>query len=235
MTLPKMILFDYGGTLMDGEWNPPRGDEAIMRCAEKNPRGLSPEELGRFAQELRQKLCAPMIAADRELHEWQFTRLLYETLQIELSIPVEEQEKIFFEAACVRLAPMPHIHELLAYLAGQGIRMGVVSNIMSSAGELKRRIAKHFALEQFDFIIASSDYGVGKPDPLIFQLALGKADLPPEDVWFCGDHPRCDVEGAHDAGMRPVWYCGAPEEPPACPHLHIQDWRELIQILKDIK
>ena len=232
---PKMVLFDYGGTLMDEAWDPDpfAGTRALMAYATKNPRGLAPEEIGTFARELHGVVCPPVHAFARELHEWQFTRLLYELLQIEFSIPVGELERVYYAAARVRLTPMPHIKELLAFLAEQNIRTGVVSNIMSSAGELRRRIEAHFSLDQFEFVIASSDYGVGKPDPLIFRLALAKANLPPEDVWFCGDNIRCDVEGAHAAGLRSIWYCDEQEEPPACPQLHIRDWRELIELLKE--
>jgi len=237
MTLPEMILFDYGGTLMDEAWDPDpfAGTRALMAYAVRNPRGLPPEEIGRFADALHGRVCVPVHKFARELHEWQFTRLLYELLQIEFSIPVEEQERVYYEAERVRLAPMPRVMELLGFLEARGIRKGVVSNIMSSAGELRRRIGARFSLDRFDFIIASSDYGVAKPDPLIFQLALAKAGLKPEDVWFCGDNIRCDIEGAHAAGMQAIWYCGEPEEPPACPHVHIQDWRELIEILKGLQ
>jgi len=232
---PKMILFDYGGTLMGEDWDPPRGDEAILRHAVRNPLGLTPEGLGRFAEGLRGELCGPVIARRRELHEWQFTRLLYETLQIEFAIPVEEQERVFFQAAAIRSEPMPHIQELLDFLDARGIRKGVVSNIMSSGKELRRRIAEHFSLEQFEFIIASSEYGVGKPDPLIFKLALAKAALRPEDVWFCGNDNRCDIEGAQAAGLRAVWYdFDHDEDRPPCPHIQIHDWRELIEILKEL-
>jgi len=234
---PKIILFDYGGTLMDEAWDPDpfAGTRALMAYVIKNPRGLGAEEIGRFAQGLHGTVCAGVHALARELHEWQFTRLLYESLQIEFSLPVEALERAYYAAARVRLAPTPYIRELLAFLAGQDIRAGVVSNIMSSAGELKRRIAEHFSLEQFDFIVASSDYGVAKPDPLIFRLALAKAGLEAEDVWFCGDNIRCDVEGARAAGIQPVWYCcDEQEEPPKCPHLHICDWRELIEILREL-
>jgi len=232
---PKMVLFDYGGTLMDEAWDPDpfAGTRALMAYVVRNSRGLGAEEIGRFAQELHGKVCPPVHAFARELHEWQFTRLLYELLQLEFSIPLEELERVYYAAARTRLAPMPHIKELLAFLAGQGIRAGVVSNIMSSVEELKRRMEAHFSLNQFDFVIASSDYGVAKPDPLIFQLALAKADLPPGDVWFCGDNIRCDVEGACAAGMQPVWYSDGQEAPPGCPHLHVRDWRELIGILKE--
>ena len=231
-----MILFDYGGTLMDEAWDPDpfAGTRALMAYATRNPRRLAPEDIGRFAQGLHSTACTPVHKLARELHEWQFTRLLYESLQIEFSIPIEEQERVYYAAARVRLAPMPYIKELLGFLEARGIRKGVVSNIMSSAGELKRRIEEHFSLAQFDFIVASSDYGVAKPDPLIFQLALAKADLPPEDIWFCGDNIRCDIAGAYAAGMRAVWYCDEPEEPPVCPHLHVRGWRELIEMLKEL-
>lgn len=61
---------------------------------------------------------------------------------------------------------------------------------------------------RFEFVIASSEYMVRKPNPRIFRLALQKAGLSPDRVWFCGDNVRADVEGAHAAGLFPVWYEG---------------------------
>jgi len=242
MTLPKMILFDYGQTLLgEVEWDNLRGNAALLRHAVKNPRGITAEQLARFADELFYQTCWPVREIRRELHQWQFDRLLFGLLQIELSLTPEEQERVFFEHT-LKIAPMPHIEELLGLLRELGIRAGVVSNIMSSRTELERRIASYLPLQQFEFIIASSDYGIRKPDPLIFQLALAKASLPPGDIWFCGDHPRCDVEGSHAAGMYPVWYEShdlpdpRPDTTltaPNCPHLHIHSWRELIEILKE--
>ena len=241
MTLPKMILFDYGHTLLyDPVWDGLRGSEALMRYAVKNPRGRTAAQVSAFADELFDRVCTKQgWAIDREIHERQFNQLLYGLLQIEFSIPPQEQERVFYNAfICTQ--PMPHIEELLGFLASQGIRAGVVSNFSASAEQLRERIAQHLPLDRFEFTIASSEYGVRKPNPLIFDLALAKADLPPEDVWFCGDNPRCDVEGAHAAGMFPVWYENLAlenpwhePEPPACPHLHIHDWREFIEILKE--
>ena len=91
--------------------------------------------------------------------------------------------------------------------------------------------------------MASSEYLYRKPDKMIFEIALKKARLEPEDVWFCGDRLDWDVKGAADAGVFPVWYDsdaavrseenavareqGAPVE---C--LHIRDWSELIEKLE---
>ena len=243
LRMPGMILFDYGDTLLwEPEWNFLRGNEALLRYAVKNSRGLSAQEISRFADELFGTACRPVRAIDREIHEWQFLRSLYGLLQIEFSIPVEEQERVYYSAA-IRVEPMPHIEELLVFLEMENIRKGVVSNLMSSGAQLEERLANCLPECKFEFIIASSEYGVRKPDPLIFQLACAKVDLPPEEIWFCGDNPRCDVEGAHAAGMFPIWHENLtvasiwrdPSHPvPTCPHLYIHDWRELIEILRNL-
>ena len=239
---PKMILFDYGSTLVGcPECNWLRGREALMPYLTRNPRGLSAREIDHFSTALFRKLCEPAREMDLEIHGHQFLRAVNTLLQLEYSIPEAEQERILY-MHCMTLAPMPHIQELLDFLDARGIRKAVVSNITPSERELRRRISENLPGHEFEFILASSEYGVRKPDPLIFQLALAKADLPPEDIWFCGDNPRCDVEGSHAAGMFPIWYEELTmEDPwrdaslaaPACPHVHIHDWRELIEILKE--
>ncbi|HEX3044622.1 MAG TPA: HAD family hydrolase, partial [Bacillota bacterium] len=63
--------------------------------------------------------------------------------------------------------------------------------------------------QQFEFIIASSEYVFRKPHKRIFELALQKANLKPCEVWYCGDNAVCDVDGAADCGIFAVWYKGA--------------------------
>jgi len=243
MKCPEMILFDYGQTLTaEPEWDGLRGTRALMRHAVSNPRGLAPEEVSAYAGELHAQVCAPLHELRREMHEWQFMRLLYGLLQIEFSIPVQEQERVFY-AAAIRTVPMPHVEELLDFLDARGIRKGVVSNIMSSGQQLRGRIGQNLPRHAFEFVLASSDCGVSKPDPLIYRLAIAKAGMDPADICFCGDNPLCDVEGPHAAGLQAVWYEDLTLDflwrdparvPPRCPHLHIHDWRELINILKEL-
>lgn len=84
---------------------------------------------------------------------------------------------------------------------------------------------------------------IRKPNPLLFELALRKAHLSAGDVWFCGDSPSADVEGAFAAGIFPVWYEDLTMEnpwrekygfEPKAEHLHIHDWRELIEELEEM-
>jgi len=238
---PKMILFDYGHTLLaEPEWDFERGAAALLGCAKANPLGVTAQEVSAFIQGLWKKF-HQVLLMDMNHHEHQMMRLTVETLRLEFTVPLEDLEMTFWEN-CVELVPLPHIQELLDFLAEQNIRTGVVSNMTFSGAGLAARITKSLR-HSFDFIIASSEYGIRKPDPMIFQLAIAKANLPPEDIWFCGDNPRCDVDAASAAGMFPVWFTDntvpcpfrdVTQDEPLSPNLHINDWRELIMQLKDI-
>jgi putative hydrolase of the HAD superfamily len=113
-----------------------------------------------------------------------------------------------------------------------------------SGKALKARIDRLLPENRFEFLIASSEYMVRKPNPLIFELALKKANLSASDVWFCGDSPTADVEGAASVGVFPIWYEDltvknpfreSNSNEPNCEHLHINDWRELIDIVEGLK
>lgn len=67
-----------------------------------------------------------------------------------------------------------------------------------------------------------------KPNKHVFVLALKKAGLPPEDVWYIGDNYLCDVVGARNIGIFPVWYIGAIADPQGEDDvLTISHWNEL--------
>ncbi|MDR0896446.1 MAG: HAD family hydrolase [Oscillospiraceae bacterium] len=241
-TRPKMILFDYGHTLCyEPGFDNLRGTEAVMARASANPRNLSAQAITDYNRIFFADFHARRRAVNVELHEWQFQRLLYESLQIELDATPAEIERLFWEAAAPG-AVIPGAPEMLAYLKAQGIRTGVISNLMFSGQALKERLDRLLPGNGFEFIIASSEYMVRKPDPLIFNLALSKANLPAESVWYCGDSPVADVQGAAGVGIFPIWFrCKTIENPfaeglvdaPNCPHLCLHAWPELIALLEE--
>ena len=112
------------------------------------------------------------------------------------------------------------------------ISTGVISNIGWSGQALEHRLKDLFPSHRFAFVLASSEYGIRKPDPLLFQIALKKARLPGGKIWFCGDNPQADIQGAQAAGMFPVWYqAGQKDGALGFPHLAIASWRELMEAL----
>lgn len=56
----------------------------------------------------------------------------------------------------------------------------------------------------FDLVIISDEAGCEKPDPKIFQLALSKMNLQPEEVVYVGDNIYDDIKGADSAGIKPI-------------------------------
>ena len=98
-------------------------------------------------------------------------------------------------------------------MKNNGIRTGVISNIAYAATVVAQRIKRLLPENAFEFIITSSSYMFRKPNKRIFDLALEKAELAPEEVWYIGDQYECDIKGALSTGLFPVWYIGAIDLP----------------------
>lgn len=57
----------------------------------------------------------------------------------------------------------------------------------------------------FDAVIVSAEFGVGKPDPSIFEHALNRLDATAERTTMIGDSLVRDIDGATALGLRGVW------------------------------
>ena len=134
-----MILFDYGQTLVDEEFfDGVKGTEAVLRYATRNKYNKSAKEVQAYADELNREL--GRFDPERkhlfqvEVPNHMFTKYLYESQGIEISLRPEEIDRVFWNAAAPG-RPTERIGEFLAFLRESGIRTGVISNI-SYCGEV---------------------------------------------------------------------------------------------------
>lgn len=252
MKIPKMILFDYGQTLVDeGRFDGLKGTGAVLRYAVKNKYQKTAAqvqaaadainaELGRFDPKRR-----PLMQTELPSH--MFTAYLYESQGIELSIKSDEIDRVFWDAAAPGKAT-EGVEAFLAFLGRKNIRTGVISNITYSGNVVAERIHTCLPENSFEFVIATSEYLFRKPDKRIFELALEKAGLLSEEVWYIGDNYACDIVGAADAGLFPVWYLGGKGTGDVCERentpnggdkkagekagLVIREWRELMRMME---
>ena len=240
--LPKMILFDYGHTLAyEPNFDALRGERALQPYYRANPRGVSPEEVAEFSEALFQKIAKQARGGALEIHYRQFRQLVWEYLQIEVALPFEAMEDIYWDAASPGEV-MSGTADLLRALKRHQIRSGVISNLSFSGAALRARLDRLLPGNGFEFALASSEYVFRKPLPMLFAVALRKAGLDASDVWYCGDNPRCDVEGAAGVGIYPVWYRGGPAPDrsggaayaPSCQHLEVYAWEELTRLLDSL-
>ena len=241
MNKPKMILFDYGETLLShGTFDGVKGTNAVLKFAVSNKHGMTAEEIQAYAEEVNCDIGrykdGERFSYTREIHNRVFQQYLYESLGIEFSISSREIEDIFWDNASPA-KPTLHIAALLDYLQISGIRTGVISNISFSGAALSKRINRELPYNHFEFIIASSEYIFRKPQKRIFDLALVKADLDAKDVWYCGNDVYYDVEGAENSSLFPVLYTGASDSnhpEPSCNYLNISDWADMIEVLQKL-
>ncbi len=224
MKIPKMILFDYGQTLIaEQKFDGVKGTEAVLQYAARNKYHLSAEQVQAKANEINREYMEEMHSIGRfdpekrhlfqiEIPNTMFTPYLYESQGIEIALSNSEIDTVFWNAAAPG-APTEGIQDFLGYLKNKGIRTGVISNISYAPSVVAERINRLLPENAFEFIITSSNYIFRKPNKRIFDLALEKAGLEPDEVWYIGDQYECDVKGSLNAGLLPIWYIGAIDLP----------------------
>jgi putative hydrolase of the HAD superfamily len=93
-------------------------------------------------------------------------------------------------------------------------RVAVVSNNLLQEQQEKLRDC---GLDRYvDVLVVSEEVGVAKPDPRIFEVALGRAGCRADEAVMVGDSWTNDIEGARAAGIRAVWFSrtGVPRREP---------------------
>ncbi|MGW8249590.1 MAG: HAD family hydrolase [Anaerolineales bacterium] len=95
----------------------------------------------------------------------------------------------------------PDVTETLDCLQDIGYRLAVVSNRNQPCHEELSRLGLSGYLE---FSLTSGEVNSWKPDTRIFEHALQRLDLLPEEAVHIGDNYYADVVGALRAGIQPV-------------------------------
>lgn len=127
---------------------------------------------------------------------------------------------------------------LLEALQAGGARLGVISNTLAPSAFMDRSLAGHGLLDFFPVRVYSSEVGVAKPHPAIFQAALAAARVTPGQAIYVGDRLHADVAGAQGAGLKAVLIevSHRPEHDPAItPDARIKALPELLAALPRLR
>ncbi|KAJ1908993.1 Haloacid dehalogenase-like hydrolase domain-containing protein 3, partial [Coemansia sp. S17] len=90
------------------------------------------------------------------------------------------------------------VPRVLSYLQRKEIKLGVISNMDETAESILRSLGIR---RYFDFVLTSINVGIEKPDPRIFEMALGAVNVRPYDALHVGDSERLDYLPARSVGM----------------------------------
>ena len=114
--------------------------------------------------------------------------------------PIAEKLSFFYDHERVMNVPRPDLAETLAALHGMGIRMGIISNIISTT--LVPYVLKEYGIDGYmECVVMSSETGIRKPDPRIFGVAMDKMGVTAAETGYVGDTISRDVLGSRNAGL----------------------------------
>lgn len=205
MNKPKMVIFDAGKTLLNYlDVDMLRGVRAYTEYLTENPGCLTVEEINREVNAVFDEF-EPCRKHLFEVKAQTILGLAYDRLGLKFSIPIAEIERLIWEKDA-SIVPVEGAKELLTVLNSVGIRTAVISNLDFSGYLLKDRLVRVYPNNRFEFVMASSDYGIRKPHRYLFEAGIRLSGLKPEEIWYVGDKVHVDVTGSRNCGMVPVLY-----------------------------
>lgn len=202
------VLFDLGGTLHSVIRKP----DSMLRFSERLIRRLgdygivldtTPEQL---AETLHANAEAYKHLSEQTRTELPAVRIWNEHYLREFHIgearlaPIAEELSFLYDYDRLTLMRKPRLRETIETLHAMGLRMGIVSNIISTS--LVPHMLNEYGIAQYmECIVMSSEVGVRKPDPKIFAIALDRMGVTPEETAYVGDTISRDVLGAKNAHL----------------------------------
>lgn len=107
---------------------------------------------------------------------------------------------------------LPGATEILEYLHPK-YKLHIITNGFQEVQKIK--LEKSNIAHYFETVTSSEEVGVKKPNPLVFQTALGKANTTAAQSIMIGDTFEADILGAESVGMHPLFYNYRREKIPA--------------------
>jgi HAD superfamily hydrolase (TIGR01549 family) len=111
--------------------------------------------------------------------------------------------RAFRQLSIERLTLRPYVPPLFETLRRSYCKLGILSN--TEAVLTRVDLDRCPILLSADAIVLSSDVGVRKPDPRIFQIALDRLRTPATAAMLVGNSIAEDIEGARRAGLRAIY------------------------------
>ena len=205
----RAVLFDLGGTLHVCSTTEERklwfARRLLSRLSEYGIRlDLSERELSEQLQVNAERSKREAEESLRELPPevvWNDYYLREQALGRDTLKPIAEELSFLYDYERVCNMRRPHLIACMDALRADGLRLGVISNILS------RSVVPHFMAEydlasRMECVFTSAGTGIRKPDAAIFRLAEERMGLSPDEMAYVGDTLSRDVRGVRGAGWR---------------------------------
>ncbi|AEF85135.1 hydrolase [Treponema primitia ZAS-2] len=207
----RAVIFDVGGVLHTSEDDPVQEKNfalSVLQTLSENGISLniSPEDLiaavDKRAKEYKKH-------SEQDLKELPPARVWSEFFLKDFSLtekqlaPCAERLCFLYDGERKQLVPRPGMKEALGELKAMGMKLGIISNILSP-DFVHDRLKRYGLADYMDSVVTSMETGIRKPDKHIFEIATEKLSLVPSECAYVGDRISRDVIGSHNAGMAMV-------------------------------
>ncbi len=231
----KAVFLDFYGTL--AQWVPARESIQWGACQAEGLT-VSTEALAQaypvaddyMARENAHTPLAVRPEAEQQSLLAEYERVLLRAAGLEVAL--EQAERIWrrVSSAPKELGLYDDVEPALEGVLAAGLRMGIISNM----GRELDGVLDRLGLRRFIQVVSTSaEAGISKPNPGIFEAALTKAGIQPQEAIHVGDHYEGDVVGALGARMHALLLAREPSliTPAECPTITTLD--ELLPYLNN--
>lgn len=236
------VLFDMGNTLLEFETVPweelnRRGASATYDLLAEGARlaGVGREEFVRRFDAVFARYENAAAPAHGGLHLFD----VFADILQELSLPRDDRALVealtarHYDPIVDQVSLYPEVESTLDALKCAGLKLGIVSNTIWPSAYHVADLERFGILRHFDAVVFSTDLGVSKPHPRIFEACLERLSVRASNAVFVGDRPYEDVSGAQRVGMRGVLK-SHPQRTPL-PHVrpdaHIDSLAEILPLV----
>lgn len=193
----ETVFLDAGGVLVHPNWH--------RVAAALRQHGVAVEAAPLFAAEPHAKREMDLGSLMARTNDQQRGWIYFEAVLRHAGVPVDDRAR----AALADVRAYHDVHNVWEHVPGDvvpavealralGVRLVVVSN---ANGRLHAMFERVGLAGRFDVVLDSHDFGVEKPDPRLFHLALEASGASAASTVHVGDFFHIDVVGARRAAL----------------------------------
>jgi HAD superfamily hydrolase (TIGR01549 family) len=244
LRMPRALLLDFGGVLVDAPRQPPAPPDLVRRPSQLTGGSVPAERITADLAEGARAYARWRDAVGQSADPVELSHAQVWSDFVTPAWPQPAREAVEREASDLAYAwtwrpewvVCPGIPEALHAAADAGLPMAVVSNTLCGAAHrdflAAAGLSHLFAAEFY-----SDEAGPRKPNPRLAQLASDAIGVPIGDCWFVGDSLHRDIACARRAGtgaailMRSPRTDREPPHPDLRPDARIEDGHGLLALL----
>lgn len=196
----KAILLDLDDTIYAYKPCHHAGYEACIVLAEMKYQ-ISPSDFelawktGR--DKVHQDLYGQGASHSRLLYAQKASEILFGKTNLHFSLEIEETYwSVFLETMEFK----PGVEAFLQEAKEKGIKMCIVTDLTAQI-QMKKWLKLDLG-RYIDFLVSSEEAGIEKPGKYIFELAMEKLGVKPEECIMIGDSEEKDIKGSESVGIK---------------------------------